>query len=300
MFRSPISYELSYVVVTQDSEYIHSLWRDGVEAVEAIDRGAERNLDTTRRLTIPHFHTVDRGRVRNLDTALRATNTMTLTVIEDRGWLFVNSEFVGELDVSGSYIDGQLSIVSGVFYDTKVLGLSTKFSDVSAQEFGILSEPHSGDLVKNSAFIAGYSAGVDVSVGYARASFEVDRDVINWRVGITFRQRGGEDYLVFYVDDSRYWRVVRATVSSDGWETLTDGYSDLVDRHHPIENELEVFFIDTSAMVYVNGEKLGTASIGSVMGSGDLRVAYAVSTSSDDHALGRFKDFAVWGSPHYN
>ncbi len=277
MFRSPISNELSFVVVTQESEYVHNLRRGSVAASE----------------------TIDRGRVRNLDTTVRATNTMTLTVIEDRGWLFVNSEFIGDLDLSGSYTQGALSIVTGVFYDSEVLGYSTKFSDVSAQELGILSGPHSGDLTKGSRFIETYRAGVDVSTAYARASFEVARDVRDWSVGIAFRERREEDYLMFHVEDSRYWRVERATVSGEGWETLTDGYSDLVDLHRPIVNELEVFFIGTVAMVYVNGESLGTASIGSVTGSGDLLAAYGI-YSDDELSTVRFEDFSVWGSPDDN
>ena len=79
IFRDPGEGNLSYVALTQDARYVHYL-RTGGDG-----------------------RPIDDGPVPNLDLAAGSVNTVSLIVVEDRGWLFVNSVYVSDLDLSGSH-----------------------------------------------------------------------------------------------------------------------------------------------------------------------------------------------------
>ena len=273
MFRNPSFDNLSYVVLTQNGRYEHYS-RVG---------GNPRNVNS--------------GSVVDVKLSAGSVNTVSLVVIEDRGWLFVNSVYVTDLDMSGGHPQGQLSITTGVFTDSEVPGYSTRFADVSAQELGLLSGPGSGQLTKTDTFIAAQYARTDVATTYTRADFRVPINTDDWSSGIMFRKEGKSDYLVFIVQADRQWSVQHATYSGDDWRRLEGGHSSAINFNDPVLNKLEVFFVGSVAMMYVNDVFLGIADISSVDTSGDVAVAYGI-YAEDAPSTAEFENFEVWGSPY--
>ena len=273
MFRNPSFDNLSYVVLTQNGRYEHYS-RVG---------GNPRNVNS--------------GSVVDVKLSAGSVNTVSLVVIEDRGWLFVNSVYVTDLDMSGGHPQGQLSITTGVFTDSEVPGYSTRFADVSAQELGLLSGLDSGELAMKPGLIATEYAGVDAATAYARADFKTPINTEPWSAGLLFRKAGTSDYLLFGVTSARQWSVQHATFSGDGWQQLEGGHSSAIDFNDPVVNELELFFVGSVAMMYVNDVFLGTADISSVDTSGDVAVAYGI-YADDAASTVEFENFEVWGSPY--
>ena len=171
IFRNAGDGNLSYVALTQDSNHAHYSRVDG------------------------NYSIVNSGPVHNLSLSVGSINTVTLIVVEDRGWLFVNFDYVTDLDLSESQLDGALTIATGLFADSEVPGYSTRFSNVVGQEWGLLSGPENGQLTKSGTRIAGQFAGVDTATAYARASFKVPVNTDEWSKGILFRTEGGKRLL---------------------------------------------------------------------------------------------------------
>ena len=112
-----------------------------------------------------------------------------------------------------------------------------------------------------------------------------------------FRKKGEGDYLVFIVRADRQWSVQHATFSGDGWRQLESGHSSAINFNDPILNALEVYFVGSAAIMYVNDVLLGTADISSVSISGDVAVAYGL-YANDLQSTGKFENYEVWGSPY--
>ena len=273
IFRNAGDGNLSYVALTQDSNHAHYLRVDG------------------------NYSIVNSGPVNNLSLSAGSINTVTLIVVEDRGWLFVNSEYVTDLDVSESQLQGDLTIATGLFADSEVPGYSTRFSNVVGQEWDRLAGPDSGQLTESGTRIAGQFAGVEAATTYSRTSFKVPINTDEWSTGILFRTERENDYLIFVVTAAREWSVQHATYSGDDWQQLEGGHSDAIDFNDPVVNELELFFVGSVAMMYVNDVLLGTADISSVNTSGDVAVAYGI-YADDAQSTAEFENFEVWGSSY--
>ena len=267
-FRDSGVGNFQYIVVTWDGKYAHWVRVEG--------EGEKR----------------DYGTVANWNLGEGEKNRILLYVIEDRGWLFVNSEFVDDLDVSGGSRSGDLSVATGLYTGHEVDGATTVVRNIRAGEQVVLFGPDSGELTKNDTFIPTQRAGVDVSAGYASAEFRAPTDVGRWSAGIMFRKSGEDDYLMFYISSTTLWRVAHATYSGDGWVTLESEYYNVGDS---AVNRLEVFFVGHVAALYINNRFMGTADISSVTASGDVMVAYGV-YRNDEHSTARFENFTGWGS----
>lgn len=94
-------------------------------------------------------------------------------MVKDRGWLFVNSKYVADLDVSGADDGESLEVATGIFTGLQVAEETTRVSDVSASASEKIHGPSSGALTKGDTSIATRKANVDVDFAYASAEFRL-------------------------------------------------------------------------------------------------------------------------------
>ena len=272
IFRNPTRNNLSHVSVTRDGIYSHYERHDG---------------ENTR---------LDSGYASTWNRNVGGENKITLVVAEDRGWLFVNSKYVADLDVSGADEGGSLEVATGIFTGHEVAGETTRVSDIRASALEKIHGPSSGTLTSSGTSIATRKANVDVEFAYASAEFRTPDDLENWSAGLLFRKRGREDYLIFAIRSWGLWEVSHATRSGDDWRTLAQGYSREIDVDNPILNRVEVFYVGEVAIVYVNDQSLGAVDISSISGSGDVMAAYGIYRGDDDSAA-QYENFVVYGLP---
>ena len=273
IFRNPTQNDLSLVSVTQDGLYNHY----------------EKPADG-------EYARLGSGYVSVWNQNVGDKNKMNLVLIENRGWLFVNSEYVADLDVSGASERGSLEIATGLFAGDEVAGETTRVSDITASALERLRGPSSGALTKSDTFIAVSEANIDVEFAYASAEFSMPDDLDNWSAGLMFRKREREDYLLFRISSSGSWEVNHATASGDDWRDITQGYSSEIDVDNPIANRIEVFYMGEVAVAYVNGQVLGAVDISAISESGDVMVAYGI-YRNNDHSTAQYENFVVYGLP---
>ena len=271
-FRNSAKGNFHYVAITESGDYDHRV---------RVDEGSTE---------------LEFGAIYDWNQDLGFSNRIMLVVIEERGWLFVNSNFVTELDVSTGSNAGSVDIATGFFKGNEVPGERTVVRNIRVDEVGVLFGPASGNLEKGGSSIATKRARVDVSWAYVSAEVKVADDTSSWSCGFLFRAKGEEDRLAFRITSSyQWWGVSHATYSGEGWRTLEDGYSLDIDVSEPILNRVEVFFFGDAALVYANDKLLGIADISSVSGSGDVRLAYGL-YRGDDHSTAEYEGFTVWGT----
>ena len=275
-FRNSGWNDLSYIAVSEDGRYDHYERRDGKE-----------------------YARLENGYVSVWNPNVGDRNKMTLVLVEDRGWLFVNSEYVTDMNVSGASERGALGVAANLFRGHGVVGESTRVRNVTASALEKIHGPSSGSLTSSATEIATRSADIDAEFAYAAVEFNTLDDSENWSAGLVFRARGEEDYLLFYVSSWAWWTVDRATYWEGDWQTLEEGFAGQIVLDPPILNRLELFYMGEVAIVYANGQRLGVVDIGgvdSVPESGDVEAAYGI-YSYDDYGTAQYENFVVYGLP---
>ena len=274
IFRNPTRNNLSHVSVTRDGIYSHYERHDG---------------ENTR---------LDSGYASTWNRNVGGENKLALVVVEDGGWLFVNSEYVADLDVSGADDGGSLEVATGIFTGHEVAGETTRVSDIRASALEKIHGPSSGTLTNNARSNAVF---VNSRLAYASAEFRTT-GIASSLSALMLAPGLATNYdfqlneaLLFYVRGYDLWGY-----GFWGMSYLVDGELQELESgsfsRSPILNHLEMFYMDDTAVVYVNGERLETTDISSVRKAGDIEML-APFYFSDVNSTVQYEKFVVYGLP---
>jgi hypothetical protein len=73
---------------------------------------------------------IAQGELPSLDVSENGSNLIKLIFQGERGWFFLNSELITELDLSARMNPGAVFIATGIFQEN-MAGSSTRYSDFS-------------------------------------------------------------------------------------------------------------------------------------------------------------------------
>ena len=268
MFRRISNDNLSLVAIRQSGRYSHYERRDG---------------ESTR---------LANGYIADWNRNVGDKNKMTLVAIEGRGWLFVNSKYVSDFDLSGANESGGLEIATGLFTGDEVEGETTRVSDVSASALEKLHGPSDGSLTNDltdwANNLGNNIAAVNSRLGYASVEFRANGISFSVSALGLWRDPSNleDETLFFYVNGHGAWGITtqHGDIESSSYEMS------------PTSNRLEMFYMDDTAVVYINGEYLETADISSVEKSGDIG-GITVIYYSDVSSTVQYENFVVHGLP---
>ena len=268
LFRYSSRGNLSYIAIAQSGRYSHYERRDG---------------ESTR---------LDSGSVSIWNRDVGYENRITLVAAEGRGWLFVNSKYVTDLDISGASERGSLRVATGFFTGDEVEGEATRISDVSASEIERLHGPSHGSLTNDltdwANNLGNNIAAVNSRLGYASVEFRANGISFSVSALGLWRDPSNleDETLFFYVNGHGAWGITtqHGDIESSSYEMS------------PTSNRLEMFYMDDTAVVYINGEYLETADISSVEKSGDIG-GITVIYYSDVSSTVQYENFVVYGLP---
>ena len=268
IFRNPTRNNLSHIAITQSGRYSHYERRDGEDARLA------------------------GGSVPVWNRKVGYENRATLVAVEDRGWLFVNSKYVTDLDISGAGERGSLKIATGLFTGDEVEGETTRVSDVAAFELEKLHGPSHGSLTNDLTDLANNLgnniAAVNSRLGYASVEFRANEISFSASALALWRDPSNleDETLFFYVNGHGAWGIItqHGDIESSSYEMS------------PTSNRLEMFYMDDTAVVYINGEYIETADISSVEKSGDIGILTVIYYSEVNSTV-QYENFVVYGLP---
>ena len=138
IFRQEHTGPAIHVVVTSDRRW-YLAWRETSDADNQRVGGG----------TIPTF-----------DTSAGGRNHLRVVTIKERGWLFVNSEFVSALDLSDVTGAGDVAVITGAFTGDEVAGAVTRFENFRGHRLNRRYGPADGKLEKEPGSIATHWSGV--------------------------------------------------------------------------------------------------------------------------------------------
>ncbi len=93
------------------------------------------------------------GTIPSFDTNAGGKNHLRIVAIEERGWLFVNGEFVSSLDLSGVTGAGDVAILTGAIRGNEIAGAVTQFENFRGNRLSKRYGPADGKLEREPGLI---------------------------------------------------------------------------------------------------------------------------------------------------
>ena len=266
LFRRSSLGNLSYIAITQSGRYNHYERRDGEDT-----RLASGSVSTWNR-------------------NVGYENRVTLVAIDGRGWLFVNSKYVTDLDLSNASERGGLGISTGFFTGDEVEGESTKVSDVAASALEKIHGPAHGSLTNGPHILIDNTVHVSSHLAYASVEFRTTGSESGLSALVLRSGQKLEDYFLLFYVSGHLWGMIY--IPDGGSQVLESGSY----NRSPTSNRLEMFYMGDTAIVYVNGKRLATTDISSVRKAGDIRIIAPIYYNTVN-STAQYENFVVYGLP---
>ena len=101
-----------------------------------------------------------RGTLKTFETHNGGSNRLWVAAVGERGYFFVNGEFIAALDLSTVTGAGDVSVITGAYTGNERAGAVTRYEDFTVAALNKRYGPASGTLEKEPGFIAGHDSGV--------------------------------------------------------------------------------------------------------------------------------------------
>jgi serine/threonine protein kinase len=232
---------------------------------------------------------------------LQANDRNRLMVITqgDRGYFFLNDNFMATLDLSARLTAGDISVGTGFYGSSEQEGASTAYTDFTVWPLTAAFGPRTNQLDHvDDGLIKVRGAGVDLVNFMADVSFRnpYATSRAGWDVGFSFRDIGLSDQLWLIVDSNLGWVLIDRSGDEDTF--IDDGVLDDLDTSAAGSNRLTLIAIDQTAYFFVNDSFVSQLNLASRMNSGDVEVATAFYVGNEiDGEVTTYEDFTVWALP---
>ena len=228
------------------------------------------------------------GTIANFDTGATGRNHLRVVAIAERGWFFVNGDFVATLDLSDITAPGDIAVITGAFAGDEVSGAVTRFEDFKISRLARRYGPADGILQKEPGSIAEHDSGVTSRDIVAEVDFDSPEGTA-WDYGFVIRNPSHKRLEVIGLTNEG-WRFHYTRNTGDAEYTkMGEGY---LTQTLQTKNHLMVIAIEESGWFFINRrlvDKLDLAhnqDSGSVSAMGDFFLSHNASPS--------FENFNVW------
>ncbi len=229
------------------------------------------------------------GSLSRFNTSANSRNHLQLVAVAERGWLFVNGEFISSLDLSNITGAGDVSVITGAFTGNEVAGAVTRFEDFQGSRLTHDYGPASGKLEYEPSFVSMHD--IDVFKRNFIAEAEFTNPVGNdWDYGFAFRHPASNDLDVIVVTDHNWWHHDTRDLGDDEYTEVDDGR--LPSGSFRNTNHLLLLAIDEVGLFFVNDQLIARLDLSHNLARGDIS---AIGRYFDDHTgEPEFRNFNVW------
>ena len=225
--------------------------------------------------------------------AREAENHLRVVAIEERGWLFVNGEFVSSLDLSAVTGAGDVAVITGAFTGNEVAGAVTRFENFQGDRLSKRYGPAAGKLESEEepGKITTHGSGVRTRDLVAEAEF-INPQGKDWGYGFMIRNSTSNHLDVVLLTGKSQWFHYTLGVGDDEYTIkasgrLSDAGISLLSRNH-----LLVIAFNESGWFFVNDRLAAKLDLGHNQVSGGIS---AMGDFFLDHqGSPSFENFNVW------
>ena len=231
------------------------------------------------------------GTITTFDTSAGGRNHLRVVAIKERGWLFVNGEFVSILDLSDVTGAGDVAVITGAFTGDEVAGAVTRFENFRGHRLNRRYGPADGKLEKEPGKVATHWSEVRTRDLVVEAEF-VNPQGSDWDYGFIIRNPEFNRLEVIGLTDKAWWFHKTRDVVDNEYIEVADGYLsaagiDLLSRNH-----LLIIAIEGAGWLFVNDRLVAKLDLGHNQTSGGIS---AMGDFFQSHrGSPSFDNFNVW------
>ena len=217
----------------------------------------------------PPREVIGGGTLRNLDTSAGGRNHLRVVAIKERGWLFINGEFVSTLDLSSVTGAGDVAVITGAFEGNEVAGAVTRFENFRGDRLSRRYGPADGKLEKEPGSIATHWSRVRTRDLVVEADF-VNPQGSDWSYGFLIRHPERNHLDVIGLTDKAWWFHDTRDVGDDEYTDVASGYLSDAGINLLSRNHLLIIAIEESGWFFVNDQLVAKLDLGHNQASGGI------------------------------
>jgi len=233
----------------------------------------------------------------DIDVSPDGSNHMRVIAVGDKGWLIINGELAGVLDLGAHQRTGPASAITGFFNADSIAGRSTTFEGFAVSSIQRVHGPSEGSLVKREGLISEYRAGVDVSDAVIEVRFANPYGTHTelWDYGLVFRNSAQNVFDTVVLASNRKWYHHRRNETWPSSKRITDGAGTGVDLDVDAMNSLRLIALRGRAWLFLNDRFVSSISLAGASASGDVAaIAGFFPETQPDGTSTQFQGFTVW------
>ena len=231
------------------------------------------------------------GRSATLTPRAGGRNHLMVVAIGERGWFFVNGEFVAALDLSAVTHSGDVSVITGAFAGDEVAGAITRFEGFSGRRLSRRYGPADGKLEKEEGKVASHGSGVWARDLLVEAQFISPQDS-DWDYGFVIRNPQFNRLDIVGLTGSEWWFHYTRDVGDDEYTELASGFLSETGARFLSRNRLLLIAIEDTGWFFVNDELVDKLNLSHNQDQGEIRAAGDFFL--DHRSSPEFQDFNVW------
>ena len=231
------------------------------------------------------------GTIPTFDTSAGGRNHLRVVAIKERGWLFVNGEFVSTLDLSSVTGAGDVAVITGAFEGNEVAGAVTRFENFRGDRLSRRYGPADGMLEKEPGSIATHGSRVRTRDLVVEAEF-VNPQGSDWDYGFIIRNPELNHLDIIGLTDKAWWFHYALDVSDDEYAKVADGYLSGAGISLLSRNHLLIIAIEGAGWFFVNDRLVVKLDLGHNLDSG--RVSAMGDFFGSHQGSPSFENLNVW------
>ena len=249
-------------------------------AVNAVNSGTDAPYDRLRS-----------GTVNGLRTGAGERNHLMAIVIGERGWFFVNDDFIAEVDLGNVMHNGDVAVITGAYTGDEVAGAVTRYENFTGRQLARQFGPEDGKLKREEQEIPPYHwSGISARDLVVEAEF-VNPEGGDWSYGFIIRNPEFNRLEVVVLADTERWFHYTKDVGDSDYTNVSSGSLPGSARAGN-RNHLLLIAVEDSGWFFLDGRLVGKLNFGHNTDHG------VVSVIGDfwNHHRGdpEFQDFNVW------
>ena len=235
--------------------------------------------------------------VSEIDTSSAGSNYMRLVLTGAQGLLYINGQYVADLQLQGLMDAGTVYAVGSYFTGHGVAGYSTRFEDFTVWPSPkLLFGPKDGEIKHSpdDGRIDGYYSATSIRDGTIEAYFHnpYSTSVGEWSYGFMFRLKGDSFHAVVIQSSGRFHHLKR--IDGDSQQLSVESVGE-INTAYPGRNHLRLVADGGEGKLYVNGHYITDLQLQGLMDEGNV---LAVGSFFEGHGVTgystRFEDFTIW------
>ena len=232
---------------------------------------------------------IDSDRIRNLNTGAGGRNHLQVVALGDRGWFFVNGEFVSAVDLSEITGRGDIAVITGAFTGNEVAGAVTRYADFRGNRLTPRYGPASGRLEYVEGKVSQHRSRVWARDLVTEAEF-INPNGNDWSYGFMFRNPEANRLDAVVLTGGRQWYHETRAIGDDEYTTVDSGR--ISAGNFRSRNHLLLLTIDETGLFFVNEQLITRLDLSHNLDRGYVS---ALGRFFRDHTgEPEFRNFNVW------